>query len=510
MIFTNRKRDTSQGILAGRKVVANVAVLSAGEATNLIAMTIWTIVVARYIGPELYGVYTYLGATLGILVIFVNIGLDRLLTRDVAQQPDQGARYLTTFVLIKTLLSVVVLGGFLAWVSSQSHAGARTSMALLVTGIWFLGAIASLINAMLYAYEAMRGTVIAQALNSVLTLGAGLLAVWLHQPFSVVLGLSLAASSIQVLVAGGFALRYYPRQIRGVRELIFPVPQILSLLKKSLPFGGMVLMAALYTNMIVVLLEELTENNTSVGYFGAAMRIFSIALVIPGVLSRASLPVLSNTYTHSPDRFGSRFVRAYRYVFFVTVPAGIGLWLIGPYILALVYGPQYAGAATSLQILSLVLLGSAVYITGPALEAMDRQMWSVLIYVVALVAVALVAYWAIPRYGIEGAAWALVVGAGIRLGVESALVFTLLKLRYPIAWTVKTTVASIVMGYIGFLALKSCHFIIVMLLVAPLVYLLAQVALRTLSKSDWEYVQKFMPNCTAGLWRMIARLQRAT
>ncbi len=503
-----RKSTTNDDTLAGPKVVTNAAVLSVGEATNLIAMTLWTIVVARYIGPELYGTYTYLGATFGILVIAVNIGLDRLLTRDVAQRPELGARYLTTFILIKVILSIIVLGGFVAYIYHQSGPSARTLMTLLVASIWFLGAIVSLINALLYAHELMSGTVVAQALNSVLTLCSGVVAVWLQQSFIVILGLSLAASVIQVVVVMWFALRFYPRERQEALRLILPPPAILSLLKKSIPFGGMVLMAALYANMIVVLLEELTESDTSVGYFGAAMRIFSMALIVPSVLSRASLPILSNTYAHSRERFASRFLRAYRYVFFITVPAGVGLWLIGPFILALIYGPQYEAAATSLRILSLVLLGSVIYITGPALEAMDRQMSSVIIYALALGAVAVVGYWAIPRYGIEGAAWALVVGATLRFGIESALVFTLLKLRYPTPWVVKTVVASVTMAVIGLLVLGSCHFLVVMLLVAPLVYLLAQAALRTLAKDDWEYVQRFVPRRAERLWSLLARFQR--
>ena len=164
--------------------------------------------------------------------------------------------------------------------------------------------------------------------------------------------------------------------------------------------------------------------------------------------------------------------------------------------------------ALPFQTLSLVLLGSVIYITGPALEAMDRQMSSVIIYALALGAVAVVGYWAIPRYGIEGAAWALVVGATLRFGIESALVFTLLKLRYPTPWVVKTVVASVTMAVIGLLVLGSCHFLVVMLLVAPLVYLLAQTALRTLAREDWEYVQRFMPKQTERLWSLLARFQR--
>ena len=57
--------DTEQ-MATGRKVVRNTAVLSVGQAVTLVTMTLWTMIVARYIGPETYGIYGYAQATLAV------------------------------------------------------------------------------------------------------------------------------------------------------------------------------------------------------------------------------------------------------------------------------------------------------------------------------------------------------------------------------------------------------------------------------------------------------------
>ena len=44
--------------------------------------------IARIVGAETYGIYGYAQATLAVLIIFVNLGLDKLLTREVAQRPE--------------------------------------------------------------------------------------------------------------------------------------------------------------------------------------------------------------------------------------------------------------------------------------------------------------------------------------------------------------------------------------------------------------------------------------
>src|SRR5204863_6407255 len=125
----------------GRRVVRNTAVLSVGQIVTLVTMTLWTIIVARQIGPATYGFYSYAQATLGILAVFINLGLDELLTRNVAQRPESGLQYLVTFSAIKLCLASIILGGFLGFSALQGWASDRAMITVIVTGIWLATAL---------------------------------------------------------------------------------------------------------------------------------------------------------------------------------------------------------------------------------------------------------------------------------------------------------------------------------------------------------------------------------
>jgi len=474
-------------------VLQNAGVLSLGQIIMMSSMMLWTAIIARYVGPENYGLYAYAQATVSILVIFVNLGLDRLVARDVAQQPQLAGQYLTTFLLIKCAMAIIVLGGFVIFVLLRGLTGHEAEIMIIVTINWFVICLYSLANSVLHAHQAMHYVVVGQAGNSLLTLGSGAAAVALHESFAVILLLSLSATLVQMVLAFWFSMRFVGLFCANREFLLLPGRTVGALLRRSAPFAGLMLITVMYSNMVLLLLRELSSDVKTVGYFAAAQRIQSMTLVVPEVLLWAIFPAFSDAYGRSPARFAAMFERAYRYLLFVTVPMAVGLWVVGPEVLAAVFGPEFRPAGNTLRILSLVLATAVGYVLGPAMAAMDRQKWEMILYGAAMIGAAVAGYWAIPRYGAEGAAWAVVAGMVFSRAVYSVLVFRWLELWYPAAWVLKTLVASIIMGWVASLAVQSVHFLVVSLVLGPAVYGVTHLVLGTLQPNDWDYLTQLLP-----------------
>ncbi len=487
----SRANDRDESAV-GRRVAKNTVLLSIGQVVLAGSMGLWTIVVARYVGPDTFGIYASAQAAAAILLIVVSLGLDPLLTRDVAQRPEEGSRYLATFTAIRIGLTVPILLGAFFLMRTRGYPAERGAITALVALNVAVMGLNQLVTATLNAHEAMGRVVIAQSANYLLTLATGVIAAWLGRPLTLILALSVAGSLIQLAL--GLVYVHRIQQHPGSRPAspFFPAVVALGLLRTAIPFTLLQFISNLRTYAPPLMVQYLTHNDAQVGYFSAAQRIHAVTVIVPDMLLHAIFPALSRSYANARDRFGPMFERAYRYVFFVTVPLALVLWIIAPPLLTLLYGARYTPAIGSLQVLSLALVGGVGWVMGPAMLAMGKQSAYSLIYIATMAAAGIASLWTIPRYGQTGAAAALVAGKVLQDVIYSVLMFRWLNLRYPTAWVAKTVAATVAMSIAVWVLVPRVHFLLAAS-VAPVAYLACHIWLRTLSREDGEYLRRLLP-----------------
>ena len=119
----------------------------------------------------------------------------------------------------------------------------------------------------------------------------------------------------------------------------------------------------------------------------------------------------------------------------VTILMAVGLMLLGPQAITLLYGKDFAAATVVLRLLvgAVVLRGTA-QILAQALMALDRPgVWTILQAVETGLIISLLT-WLVPRYGLEGAGMALLISALAQLILVCASFPTVLKVRPPRLW----------------------------------------------------------------------------
>jgi O-antigen/teichoic acid export membrane protein len=435
-------------------------------AGRIVSMAVWTVVVARRIGPDTYGFYAFAQAVVSVLVIFVSLGMDEVTTRDVARRPGRGRSYLGTVARVKVALSALVLGGFVAVSLAGDPGRGEIAIVVLVSAMGAVQALNALTMALLQAHEAMHLFVAGQATNYVFTMVSGVVAIALDRTFAIVLVFSLVASLLQL----GLTLAFVRRKLapRAGEDDAFPrLADVPALARTALPFATVTIITVVHANMLIILLKAGSYSDTSLGHFAAAQRLATLVLVVPSVVSQVLIPAFSRTYAHDPAQFKGMFERAYRYGLFFSVPA----------------------ASATLRVLVLVVAGATGYVLAPALVAMDRQGLVARLQSLNLVITGVLAFALIGRMGAEGAAWALVVGAAWTLVAYSRILYKSLDLPYPGAWVTKTAIASAVTAAACLAANEAVHFLVVLVLVAPVTYALAHALLRTLDADEWRYVR---------------------
>ena len=94
-----------------RKYFANTSWLM-GERILRMGVSLFVgIYVARYLGPERYGLLSYANSFVGIFLALATLGLDDVVVREIVKTPEQREKILGTSFLLK------LVGTLLMWVA---------------------------------------------------------------------------------------------------------------------------------------------------------------------------------------------------------------------------------------------------------------------------------------------------------------------------------------------------------------------------------------------------------
>ncbi len=168
----------------------------------------------------------------------------------------------------------------------------------------------------------------------------------------------------------------------------------------------------------------------------AAVGVYSVAATAPELL-RLAPTALAQSVVHrlaSGVATDADFRRARTLCLAATLTLGVVTFLLAPLAVEVVFGPRFAGAVTPLRILLLAEIGMTIFSIDSAMLMGRARVADVAIAsTIGLALVVGLDLYAIPAYGLAGAAWATVV-AYSGMGAASNL---LLKRR-----TVQRAVAS--------------------------------------------------------------------
>lgn len=366
------------------------------------------VVIARLPGIDIsdFGQLTYAVALASLFIMFSQFGLLPLLVRDVAADRSLLAKLTPSMFSLRIALSLGGLSIMFAYV----HFTDMDDQALLVCFIMaialYIGSFSTDIQALFQSQERIHLEMLGTIFENGLLLTIAILAFFFHPDIIQVSYIFLIVKSVT------FVANYV---ICG-RTLIWIVPKIdfahwLKLLSKAMPFALMAVVTAGVVLLDTVLLRELAPGDAegTVGIYQAAVRLFLIPMLLPGIVLKVFLPQFSRMHGQQ----GSGLTRDLGRVNHILLTLGLLIGLVtvfrGSDLIELFYGAKYANAGPLLQVFGVVIMmrfGAAynLYFT-----IRNRLWFRGMSAIVVLVSIVLFDYWLIPKYGAMGAAYTSVI-----------------------------------------------------------------------------------------------------
>lgn len=383
-----------------RRVISNIVISLLGQAITWISTILLTVAYGRFLGDAGFG-ELYFAITFVSLIGFpIEFGFNQLLTRDVAQKPERAVRYLANTLALKFLLwlpfygLLVGLSRVLGYAPGELQLVAICGVTLLSTSI--TNTFAGLHSAFGRTYFSTVGSIFERVIDAC----AGILLLKLGAGVEVMALVLMVGSLIDTIWQGVWCFAKIGFDLRIDRTLM------IALFKSSIPFLLYGILGVIYYRIDTVMLSLMT-NNTVVGWYGAAYRLFDTLLFLPSlVISAIMYPIFSKLSVSSERQLRLAIEKTMNFVLFCAIPIATFIIIAAPQIIGFLYhNPDFTHSISTLQALApgLVFL-YANSVLGAILLSTHREKKVTILALIALIFNLTANFILIPRYAQFGAA----------------------------------------------------------------------------------------------------------
>lgn len=388
-----------------KKILTNVFWAMTGKIVNMFGSLLVGILVARYLGPEQYGLMNYVISYVSIFTIISTFGLSNIEVRELARTPDKRDVILGTCIRLRLLFAT--LGYLLVVITLVAFkTDLFTSAMIMVYGFTlYTGCFEVIRN---YFTSIVKNEYVVKSEIARTLIGACIKIVLLL--LKLPLEWFIVATLFDTfLVASGYCLSY--NKIVGcMRDWYFDKSLIPFLIKQAFPLLLSGTAVIVYQRIDQVMIGNLIDKE-SVGYFATAGKFLDIILFLPGVLTQTVTPLLVKVKENdSEEEYKEKSKRFISIVVWISILLSLLVSTFAYWIIRYTYGVEYLLAVPVLQIMAWKTVGMALSSAGGQLIIIEKiQKWAVIRNVFGCITCIVLNYLLIPRFGIVGSSFVTII-----------------------------------------------------------------------------------------------------
>jgi stage V sporulation protein B len=496
------KQTTTKNVLKG----AFYNFLTA--AISKIGALIFTILVARMLFPELFGIYSLALTVVLTIATFTDLGLNATATRYLAEsltRPNQRSKiesrsrlaYLFNFKIILTGVIAAALFLLSDVIANSIFHKALLALPLKIGAIYlFVISLQGFLTAIFYALQKINYNAVAETISQVLRIALVILFFQIYKGVGPIFVSIAIALFISFVFLGSVLLKRYRSLIKGPRIKLGRPER-----KRLLGFFGWLTVSSIslifFTHIDIFMLGIFLPAEFAAYYNTINTLVWAVAAFV--AFGSMLLPIFTQLEKGKLER---GFKKVFHYTALIAIPAAIGLAFIAVPAIQLIYGQAYVPVAyksamiiTSV-LLSLVILESALSAIYSAIfQAKEKPKIPSILIIIATIANIILNYVFLkigiaiaPQYGLVAVAAATLITRYGNMFALAVLTKRGFKMKIDAGSIIKPLIASVIM--LGFLFAFD-YFVhlnawtgILMVILAMIVYLGVMWLIKGINKED--------------------------
>ena len=343
MIAKLKQLQNYQGFI---KYFTNTGWLLVEKMLRIIVGLFVAVWVARYLGPEQFGIFSYALSFVALFTTIATLGLDEIVVRELVK--DEGCRN----ELIGTVFWLKLMGAFVM-LAVLAIAVNFTSNDTNTNTLIFIIASATIFQSFnvvdMYFQSIVLSKYVAYA-NIISLLISSIVKIFLILNEAQLIAFAWVVLFDSIVLASGFIYFYIKNNSTfKIEHLKFSKSIAVNLLQDCWPLvlSGIAIMV--YMKIDLVMIKEMM-NSEAVGQYAAAIRLSESWYFIPMVVASSLFPAIINAKKQGEEQYYTRLRIFYSLMLWTAIVIALPIAFFSDWIVNLLYGEEYNNAASVLII----------------------------------------------------------------------------------------------------------------------------------------------------------------
>ncbi|TQD24055.1 flippase [Methanolobus vulcani] len=363
-----------------------------------------SVYVARYLGPDNYGLLNYSISFVGLFSVIATLGLDQIVIRELVKDRSKRDFILGTTFLLKILGAFLVLILLAIGIQFTSN----DSFTNLLIFIIAAGTLFQSINVIDFYFQSRVQSRFIVQVKFWSIMGISLLKIYSIHIEAPLLWFAFLVLVENIILALGFFMIYKSNGL-SVLSWKFDMNLAKLFLKNSWPLIFSSIFVTFYIRIDQVMINEILDSK-AVGIYASAVKLSEAWYFVPMIISSSLYPAIIEAKKISEDLYYTRLQQLYDLLAIIAIVIILPVTILSDWIIIVLYGQEYIGAGTVLSIHIwaglFVFLGVA---RGKWILAENLQTYTFLYTFLGALSNVILNLYMIPLYGINGAAFATLI-----------------------------------------------------------------------------------------------------
>lgn len=373
-----------------------------------------SIYIARYLGPESYGVLTYALAMVAVFMAVSRLGMDNILVRDLAKYPDRVKEYMGTAFIIMIVAAFICIVFLLMLVSAfESDPGTKVYIFIISSGLVFQ--VFLIID---YNFQSQVKAKYSSIAKSVAIMVSSSVKIYLVLSDYTLLYIVISYAFDHLLIAIMLVVVHLrKREVNFVQG--FNHSLVKPILRSAWPMVLSAVAVMLYMRVDQIMIMNIM-GASDLGIYAAASKLFEGWVMLPYIISISLITAIVKYYEEDHSKFESLMTRLYIALIWGGVVVALITNLFSESIISFVFGKSYVEASIAFSIFMWVAIFSSI-------NSLNARYFTIANFekkiatrtIAALIINVIFNFIFIPVWGIEGAVMSTLLSTMVAaLGVD--------------------------------------------------------------------------------------------
>ncbi len=319
----------------GHKIIGNASWLAIDKLLRMGVGLIVGVWIARYLGPEQFGLLSYTMAFAGLFLPLASLGLEEIVVREIVERPDEKYKLIgAAFILraIGGILSVVIATLSIS-LSREDHAS--WILVSIFSGIYIFQAF----DVIIYWFNSQVQSKYVVIAGSIAFISTTILKIIFLQTRASIFAFAAVSLGEALIAAISLILFYQSNQ----QSILMWKPDFVYakwLIQKSCPMILSTVATVLYLKIDQVMLGQMLGDKT-VGIYSVAVRISEIWYFIPVAIASSVAPSIISARQKSLDEYHQKIQTVLNGVVLLAYAISISMSFLAAPIILHLYGLAY-------------------------------------------------------------------------------------------------------------------------------------------------------------------------